>query len=136
VVPVVLEAAGEFVRPGAGRLTSPFGRRWGRLHGGIDIAAGTGSPIRAVTKGTVIDAGTEGGYGKVIRIAHPDGIVSVYAHLSALQVKTGEKVSAGKQIGREGNTGQSTGPHLHFEIRINGTPVNPIPWLAKRGVRI
>lgn len=136
VVPEVLEAVGEFVRPGAGRLTSPFGRRWGRLHAGIDLAAGIGSPIRAVAKGTVIDAGTESGYGKTIRIVHPDGVVSVYGHMSALLVKTGDKVGAGEQIGREGNTGRSTGPHLHFEIRINGTPVNPAPWLAKRGIRV
>lgn len=136
IVPEKILGGAEFVRPGVGRLTSPFGRRWGRLHGGIDLAAGTGSPIRAVTRGTVLDSGTEGGYGKVIRIAHPDGVVSVYAHMSALLVKAGDKVGSGEQIGREGNTGQSTGPHLHFEIRINGTPVNPAPWLAKRGIRI
>jgi len=135
VLEKVLNGA-DFVRPGTGRLTSPYGPRRGRLHGGIDLAAGMGAPIRAVTKGTVLSAGTEGGYGRTIRLRHADGVESVYAHLSTLGVSKGDKVAAGEQIGREGNTGQSTGPHLHFEIRINNAPVNPVPWLAKRGVKI
>jgi murein DD-endopeptidase MepM/ murein hydrolase activator NlpD len=125
-----------FVRPGAGRLTSSYGRRWGRLHAGIDLAAGVGSPIRAVTNATVLSAGWEGGYGRCVRLVHSDGTVTVYAHMSAIQVNKGERVSAGEQIGREGNTGQSTGPHLHFEVRVNGTPVNPVTWLRKRGVAL
>lgn len=124
------------VRPGTGRVTSQFGRRWGRLHAGIDIAAGVGAPIYATAAGTVKSAGWEGGYGRAVRIVHGDGTVTVYAHMSRLLVSDGERVSAGQQVGKEGNTGQSTGPHLHFEVRINGTPVNPLTWLRKRGVDI
>jgi len=127
---------GEYVRPGTGRLTSGYGRRWGRLHAGVDLAAGTGSPIRAVTSGTVIAAGNEGGYGNAVRIQHPDGSVSLYGHMSSLMVRKGAQVGAGEQIGREGNTGHSTGPHLHFEIRINDVPINPVPWLAKHGINV
>jgi murein DD-endopeptidase MepM/ murein hydrolase activator NlpD len=125
-----------FVRPGAGRLTSSYGRRWGRLHAGIDLASGVGSPVRAVTNATVLSAGWEGGYGRCIRLIAPDGTVFVYGHLSSISVSDGERVSAGEVIGREGNTGHSTGPHLHFEVRINGTPVNPVSWLRKRGVAL
>ncbi len=124
----------KFVRPGTGRLTSPYGRRWGRLHGGIDLAAGMGAPIRAVTDATVTTATTESGYGRVIRLLHSDGTVSVYAHLSTIAVSVGDKVGAGEQIGKEGSTGHSTGPHLHFEIRINDVPINPAPWLRARGI--
>ncbi len=125
-----------YVRPGTGRLTSPFGRRWGRLHAGIDIAAGVGAPVYATAAGTVKSAGPEGGYGRAVRIVHGDGTVTVYGHMSRLLVSTGQRVAAGEQIGKEGNTGQSTGPHLHFEVRVDGTPVNPLTWLRKRGVDI
>ena len=125
----------KFVRPGDGRLTSGFGRRWGRLHAGIDLAAGTGAPIRAVAAGTVVSAGQESGYGNVVRIRHADGTETVYAHLSRILVRGG-KVATGQQIGKEGNTGRSTGPHLHFEVRVNGSPVNPLAWLRARGVRV
>ncbi|MCW2613588.1 MAG: rane protein [Frankiales bacterium] len=121
-------------RPGIGRLTSGYGRRWGRLHAGIDLASGIGSPVRAAAAGTVLSAGSEGGYGRCVRITHADGTVTVYAHMSALLVNDGERVEAGQQIGREGNTGHSTGPHLHFEVRVNGSPIDPIPWLRKRGI--
>ena len=103
-------------------------------HAGLDLASGVGSPIRAAADGTVISAGNEGGYGKCIRIQHEDGAVTVYAHLSAFLVGDGESVEAGQDIGREGNTGHSTGPHLHFEVRIDGQPIDPRPWLTKRGV--
>ena len=125
-----------FARPSLGQLTSGYGRRWGRLHAGIDLAAAMGSPVRAVMAGTVQSSGTEGGYGRAIRLLHADGTVTVYGHMSALLVSRGERVVAGEQIGREGSTGQSTGPHLHFEVRINGSPINPIPWLRERGIRI
>ncbi|MEX2289401.1 MAG: M23 family metallopeptidase [Mycobacteriales bacterium] len=130
------ESKAAFVRPGLGRLTSAYGRRWGRLHAGIDLASGVGSPIRAVTNATVVSAGWEGGYGRCVRLIHADGTVTVYGHMSAILVGAGDRVAAGEQIGREGNTGQSTGPHLHFEVRINGTPVNPVSWLSKRGVAV
>ena len=125
-----------FARPGVGRLTSGYGRRWGRLHAGIDLASGVGSPVRAAAGGRVLSSGYEGGYGRAVRISHDDGAVTVYAHMSALLVDAGERVDAGQTIGREGNTGHSTGPHLHFEVHIGGTPVNPLPWLRKRGVSL
>jgi murein DD-endopeptidase MepM/ murein hydrolase activator NlpD len=128
-------AGGSYVRPGEGRLTSGFGRRWGRLHAGIDLAAGTGSPIRAVAAGKVISAGRESGYGNCVRIRHADGTETVYAHLSRILV-TGGSVAAGEQIGKEGNTGRSTGPHLHFEVRVGGSPVNPVTWLRSKGVKV
>jgi murein DD-endopeptidase MepM/ murein hydrolase activator NlpD len=126
----------KYARPGVGRLTSSYGHRWGRLHAGIDLASGVGSPVRAAAAGTVVSARNEGGYGKCIRVEHADGTVTVYAHLSAFLVSAGEKVGPGEQIGREGNTGQSTGPHLHFEVRVGGAPVNPRAWLQARGVGV
>lgn len=134
--PKAAPAAPEFVRPGIGRLTSPFGRRWGRLHAGIDLASGIGSPVRAVADATVLSAANEGGYGRVVRLQHADGTVSVYAHMSAILVRAGQSVQAGELVGREGNSGRSTGPHLHFELRVNDVPINPIPWLAARGITI
>lgn len=125
-----------FARPGAGRLTSAYGRRWGRLHAGIDLAAGMGSPVRAAAAGVVVSGGWESGYGQVVRVRHADGTQTVYAHMSAVLVEGGDRVRAGALVGREGNTGRSTGAHLHFEVRVNGTPVNPILWLRKRGIDI
>lgn len=123
-----------FVRPGAGRVTSGYGRRWGRLHAGVDLAAGMGSPIRAVAAGTVQSAGTESGYGQAVRVVLADGTVTIYGHNSALLVQAGQRVQAGQQIAREGNSGRSTGPHLHFEVRVGDSPVNPVPWLSARGI--
>ena len=125
-----------YVRPGDGRLTSGFGRRWGRLHAGIDLASGVGSPIRAVTSGTVVSAGSESGYGLCVRIRHADGTETLYGHLSRILVSRGARVGTGQQIGKEGNTGRSTGPHLHFEVRVNGSTVNPLTWLRSKGVRV
>ena len=126
----------QFVRPGLGRRTSSYGRRWGRLHAGVDLAAGTGSPIRAVGDAVVKSARRESGYGLCVRLRHADGTETVYAHMSRLLVNAGERVEAGERIGLEGNTGRSTGPHLHFEVRINGTPINPAVWLRRRGVSV
>ena len=125
-----------FVRPGDGHQTSAYGPRWGRQHAGVDLAAGSGSPVRAVTAGRVQSAGVERGYGNCVRLLHPDGTVSVYAHLSALSVTQGQVVQAGDLLGEEGNTGNSTGPHLHFEIRSDGTPIDPAEWLRARGVTV
>jgi len=122
-----------YVRPILGRLTSAYKWRWGRMHTGIDLAAPYGSPVRAVTGGTVIEAGRESGYGIIVKIRHPNGVVTYYAHLSRILVDSGQ-VKAGQIIAREGNTGRSTGPHLHFEVRVNDAPVNPIPWLRKHGI--
>ena len=127
------EAASRYARPAVGRVTSSYGPRWGRMHRGLDIAAGTGSPIRAAAAGTVLSARTEQGYGRAIRIRHADGAETLYAHNSAILVSPGEKVAAGQQIAREGATGNVTGPHLHFEVRIGGRNVNPGSWLKERG---
>jgi murein DD-endopeptidase MepM/ murein hydrolase activator NlpD len=111
------------------RFTSPFGRRWGRLHAGVDLAAPTGTPIYATADGVVTDAGRESGYGNVVRIRHEFGFETVYAHQSKITVKAGQQVSRGVQIGAMGSTGRSTGSHLHYEVRVNGQPVNPMTFL-------
>ncbi|MDX6197109.1 MAG: hypothetical protein QOJ79_260 [Actinomycetota bacterium] len=126
----------EYVRPGVGHLTSGFKWRWGRMHTGIDLAGPYGSDVRAVTKGEVIEADRESGYGNIVKLRHLDGTVTYYAHLSRILVSVGESVTAGQVIAKEGDTGHSTGPHLHFEVRINDVPINPIPWLAKHGIFI
>lgn len=128
--------APEYVRPAVGRLTSGFKWRWGRMHMGIDLAGPYGSPIRSVGAGQVLTAGYEGAYGYIVRVQLEDGTVTFYAHNSTLTVTAGERVSAGQIIAREGNSGRSTGPHVHFEVRVDGTPINPIAWLASRGVYI
>jgi len=90
--------------------------------------------VRAVGDGVVIEAGRESGYGNIVKVQLADGTVNYYAHNSRLVVSAGEKVHAGDVIARSGNTGHSTGPHVHFEVRIGGAPINPVPWLAKRGI--
>jgi len=111
------------------RYTSPFGRRWGRAHEGIDMAAPVGTPIYATAEGTVIFAGWQRGYGNLIKIRHELGTETRYGHLSKIRVKVGQKVSRGSQIGDMGNTGRSTGPHLHYEVRVNGRAVNPMSFI-------
>jgi murein DD-endopeptidase MepM/ murein hydrolase activator NlpD len=117
-------------------LTSGFGWRWGRMHPAQDLATSTGSTVRALSSGTVIFAGwSNEGYGYKIEIRHWDGTISWYAHNSRLLVSRGEYVSPGEKIAYSGNTGNSTGPHLHLEIHPGGgAPVAPKAWLAKRGV--
>lgn len=128
---------GGFVLPAHGEFTSGFGPRWGTFHAGIDIANAIGTPIYAVAAGTVIDAGPAQGFGLWVRILHNDGSISVYGHLYDFFVSVGEQVPAGLQIGRMGNRGDSTGPHLHFEIHPGGGgPIDPLPWLAARGILI
>jgi murein DD-endopeptidase MepM/ murein hydrolase activator NlpD len=111
------------------RFTSPYGRRWGRMHAGVDFAAPNGTPIFATADGVVVDAGRESGYGNVVRIQHGFGFETVYAHQSKIRVKVGQQVSRGVQIGDMGSTGRSTGSHLHYEVRVNGQPVNPMTYL-------
>ncbi len=120
-----------FIWPARGVLTSGYGRRWGRMHRGIDIAGPIGTPIMAAASGEVINAGwNSGGYGNLVKIRHADGSVTLYAHNSRILVRTGQLVTQGQQISEMGSTGRSTGPHLHFEIRPNGsTAVNPIAFL-------
>jgi len=115
--------------PVGGPVTSEFGYRWGRLHAGIDIGAGTGTPIHAAKGGTVIFAGQQSGYGNVVIIDHGGGLSTLYAHQSRLGASDGDDVAAGDVIGYVGSTGHSTGPHLHFETRISGSPENPRRYL-------
>jgi murein DD-endopeptidase MepM/ murein hydrolase activator NlpD len=115
--------------PVSGPVTSPFGYRWGRLHAGIDIAVPVGTPIHAAASGTVALAGWVDGYGNYTCIDHGGGLATCYAHQSSLAVSIGTHVTQGQVIGYSGNTGHSTGPHLHFEVRINGTPVDPLGYL-------
>jgi murein DD-endopeptidase MepM/ murein hydrolase activator NlpD len=126
-----------FVMPTKGAWTSGFGYRWGVLHGGIDIANSIGTPILAASDGVVIDCGPTGGYGNWVKLRHNDGTVTLYGHLSAWNVEIGQRVWAGDQIAKMGNTGNSTGPHLHFEVLLNGSDrVDPVGWLAKRGLAV
>ncbi|MDQ3936592.1 MAG: M23 family metallopeptidase, partial [Actinomycetota bacterium] len=121
-----------FLRPVRGPITSPFGERWGRLHAGIDFGASTGTPVGAGGRGTVSFAGwNSGGYGNLVVIDHRLGFQSWYAHLSSVSVRSGQRVSGGTRIGAVGSTGHSTGPHLHFEVRHNGTPVDPAGYLLR-----
>jgi murein DD-endopeptidase MepM/ murein hydrolase activator NlpD len=115
--------------PVQGVITSPFGMRWGRMHEGIDIGAPTGTPIWAAAGGTVFYAGWEGGYGNLTVIDHGNGLATAYGHQSRIVVATGQTVTRGQVIGYVGSTGHSTGPHLHFEVRVNGTPVDPLGYL-------
>jgi murein DD-endopeptidase MepM/ murein hydrolase activator NlpD len=115
--------------PVNGPVTSPFGYRWGRLHAGIDIGVPYGTPIHAAAAGTVVLAGWTGGYGNYTCIDHGGGLATCYAHQSSFAVSTGAQVSQGQVIGYVGNTGHSFGAHLHFEVRINGNPVDPLGYL-------
>ena len=116
-------------------LTSPFGMRWGKLHAGEDMAAPIGTPIHAISSGVIVFAGVEEGYGNKIEIRHWDGTCSWYGHLSKIEVKVGQKVTPGEQIGLVGETGDATGPHLHLEIHPHGGgPVDPMPWLRAHGL--
>ena len=111
------------------RSTSGFGPRWGRMHEGHDWAGSRGTPIHATADGTVIHAGRQGGYGNLIKIRHDFGFETRYAHLSRIRVQVGERVSRGERIGDMGNTGRSTGTHLHYEVRVGGKPINPLKYI-------
>jgi murein DD-endopeptidase MepM/ murein hydrolase activator NlpD len=115
--------------PVNGPVVSPFGYRWGRLHAGIDIAVGYGTPIHAAAAGTVVLAGWVSGYGNYTCIDHGGGMATCYAHQSSYAVSQGASVGQGQVIGYVGCTGHCFGPHLHFEVRINGTPVDPLGYL-------
>jgi len=117
------------IYPVNGALTSGFGMRWGRMHEGIDIAVGSGTPVVAAASGTVISAGWGGGYGNLVVIDHGGGIATAYAHNTRLVVSSGQQVSQGTVVAYSGSTGHSTGPHVHFEVRIGGRAVDPIPYL-------
>jgi murein DD-endopeptidase MepM/ murein hydrolase activator NlpD len=127
-VPIYV-ATGDFLRPSRGSLSSRFGSRWGRMHEGIDFAASTGSPIYAADSGKVTFAGTRSGYGLCVMINHGNGYQTLYGHASKLLVKAGQSVKKGERIANVGSTGRSTGPHLHFEVRKNGVPKNPLNYI-------
>ena len=121
------------------RLTSGFGARWGTLHAGIDLAAPMLTPEYAAMDGVVLEAGPASGYGLAVYIQHDNGDVTVYGHMDEILVEAGETVRAGDTIALLGNRGQSTGPHLHFEVHVgglDGQKIDPLPWLRDRGVQI
>jgi murein DD-endopeptidase MepM/ murein hydrolase activator NlpD len=126
---------GRMVRPADGAISSTFGTRvhpiFGdtRMHSGIDFASGMGSPVRAAASGVVVSASYQSGYGNTVVINHGGGVATLYAHLSSFNVRSGQTVTASMRIASVGSTGYSTGPHLHFEVRVNGAPVDPLGWL-------
>ncbi len=115
--------------PTNGCITSKFGKRWGKFHKGLDIGAPNGTPIYSSLDGRVIYSGWEEGYGKVIKIQHNSELITIYAHCSNLYVKVGQYVKKGEKIGEVGSTGRSTGPHVHFELRKNNEPCNPLVYI-------
>jgi murein DD-endopeptidase MepM/ murein hydrolase activator NlpD len=126
-----------YVRPAVGRITTPFGEvgPYWKLgyHPGLDIAVRTGTPIKAMADGVVIEAESQGensGYGHYVKIDHGNGLHTLYAHMSILQVEPGDQIAAGQVIGLSGNTGFSTGPHLHLEVRQNGVKKDPALYLG------
>lgn len=135
------EAAREAARPKAvfpidgARLTSGFGPRWGTTHRGIDLAAPMLTPEYAAVDGVVLRAGAATGFGLAVYVLTENGDVMVYGHMEEITVEAGQYVEAGETVALLGNTGQSTGPHLHFEVRTPaGTPVDPLPWMTQRGI--
>lgn len=136
IIKVGTQTPPTFIRPiSGGRQTSSFGRRKAPKRGastnhkGIDLATPTGTAVMASSGGTVVQAGWQSSYGYVVYINHPDGKQTRYAHLSKVLVSVGQKVKQGQKIALSGNTGRSTGPHLHFELRVNGSPVNPYNYI-------
>ena len=123
------------IKPASGSITSSFGMRYhpilkrSRPHQGIDIGASNRSPIVAAATGTIIKAGWMSGYGNTVVIDHGSGISTLYGHCSVIHVAEGQLVTMGTKVASVGSTGLATGPHLHFEVRKNGKPVNPVPYL-------
>lgn len=126
----------DWVSPTDGEISSGFGARWGEMHNGVDIANDIGTPIRAASAGTVIDSGPASGYGMWIRIAHRDDVVSIYGHIDEAFVSVGERVRAGQLIATMGDRGESTGPHLHFQIEVAGRPVDPAEFYRDAGAEL
>jgi hypothetical protein len=128
--------------PAGYTLTSSFGWRTSPIRGGADFHTGQdfarphGSSVTAVSRGIVVYTGWSGGYGNLVRVRHANGVESWYAHLSTVNVRAGDEVGAGVRLGAVGSTGNSTGPHLHLEIRVDDQPVDPMPWLARKGVNL
>ena len=125
------------VVPVSGTLTSDYGPRWGTTHWGLDIANSIGTPILAAADGTVVEAGPASGFGLWVRVLHDDGTTTVYGHINEYLVEQGQRVQAGQQIATVGNRGESTGPHLHFEVwDADGSKTDPKQWLAQRGAAL
>ena len=125
----VRRGSGRLIWPVSGPITSPFGPRWGRLHAGLDIGAAEGTPIRAADSGRVVIAGAVGAYGNYTCVQHSVSISTCYAHQSRLGTSEGADVRQGQVMGYVGNTGRSFGAHLHFEVRVGGSPVDPLGYL-------
>jgi murein DD-endopeptidase MepM/ murein hydrolase activator NlpD len=125
----IRQGSGAYIWPVNGPVVSPFGQRWGRLHAGIDIAAPAGTPIRAAAGGTVAIAGPTGAYGLYTCIQHGGGVATCYAHQSSISVSSGASVKQGQVIGAVGCTGRCFGDHVHFEVRVGGSPVDPTGYL-------
>lgn len=126
-----------FVLPAEGVLTSGFGARWGTTHLGIDLANDIGTPILAAADGVVLESGPASGFGLWVRLGHADGTTTLYGHINRSLVEEGQQVKAGEEIAEMGNRGQSTGPHLHFEVwNAEGEKLNPLRWLAEHGIDI
>jgi murein DD-endopeptidase MepM/ murein hydrolase activator NlpD len=126
----VVRSSSGLIWPVSGPVTSGFGWRWGRMHEGIDIAVPTGTPVAASAGGQVIHAGWLGGYGNLVVIDHGGGLATAYGHNSSIVVGYGSSVAQGQVVAYAGSTGNSTGPHVHFEVRVNGSPVDPLGYLG------
>jgi murein DD-endopeptidase MepM/ murein hydrolase activator NlpD len=127
------------VAPTSGRVTSCYGPRWGTMHSGVDVAAPIGTPVYTPSDGVVLDAGPASGFGLAVYVQHGDGTITLYGHINQFFVSPGQTVKAGQRIAEVGNRGQSTGPHLHFEVHTGGlyaNRVNPTPWLSARGISL
>ncbi|SFU02090.1 Murein DD-endopeptidase MepM and murein hydrolase activator NlpD, contain LysM domain [Geodermatophilus amargosae] len=136
---VNVRSTGGGIAPTTGRVTSCYGARWGTMHYGVDIAAPIGTPIFAPDGGVVLQAGPASGFGQAVYVQHGDGSITLYGHVDQFFVSAGQVVSAGQQIAEVGNKGQSTGPHLHFEVHEGGlyaSRVNPMPWLEGHGISL
>lgn len=130
------QSRSSWASPADGTISSRFGTRWGSFHKGVDIANDVGTPIHAGSSGTVISSGPASGYGLWVRVEHPDNTISIYGHIDSSNVEVGQQVGAGEQIARMGNRGNTTGPHLHYQIEVGGNPVDPERFYADRGVRL
>ncbi|WP_344127240.1 M23 family metallopeptidase [Saccharopolyspora halophila] len=120
------KSSNPWVAPTRGEISSVFGMRWGAMHNGVDIANEVGTPIRAASGGTVVDSGPASGYGLWVRIDHGHGTVTTYGHVHETLVAKGQEIESGQLVATLGNRGNSTGPHLHFQVDIEGEPVDPV----------
>jgi murein DD-endopeptidase MepM/ murein hydrolase activator NlpD len=135
----MLSSAAGAVAPTQGTVTSCYGPRWGTVHSGVDVAAPIGTPVYTPEGGVVLQAGVASGFGYAVAIQHGDGTITLYGHVNQYFVSAGQVVTTGQQIAEVGNRGQSTGPHLHFEVHTDGlyaNRVNPTPWLTARGISL